>query len=321
MHNIVVLDGFTLNPGDLSWGALERLGKLTVYESTPPELICERAGEAQIVFTNKTVLGEKELEGLAKLSYIGVLATGYNVVDVGAAAKRGIAVSNIPTYGTDSVAQFVFALLLELCHRVQRHSDSVSDGKWQRCEHFCYWDYPLMELAGKTMGIIGFGRIGRQTAKIADAFGMKVLAHDVFEADAPPYKEFRWGSMGEVLAGADVLSLHCPLTKENENLINEESLKTMKKSAYLINTSRGPLINENDLARALANGELAGAGLDVLPCEPPRQKSPLMGLDNCIVTPHIAWATKEARQRLMEIAAENVKSYLAGKPINIVNKI
>jgi glycerate dehydrogenase len=317
---IVVLDGYTLNPGDLSWDGLEKFGDLTIYDHTPFDMTVERAKGAEIVFTNKTPLGEKELSQLEGLKYIGVLATGYNVVDIDAAKKRNIIVTNIPTYGTKSVAQMVFALLLEMTQHVQHHSDAVRNGEWSRCRDFCFWKYPLIELAGKTMGIIGFGRIGQAVADIAQAFGMKVLAYDVYKSDQSHRPDFKWAELDELLTESDVISLHCPLFPETEGIINANSLKKMKKSAFLINTSRGPLVVDEDLANALNNGDIAGAALDVLSVEPPKIDNPLLKAKNCIITPHIAWATKEARSRLMDIAVDNLEQYIKGNPVNVVNK-
>ena len=315
---IVVLDGYAMNPGDLSWSDLEKLGDLTVYDRTPPELIAERAAEAEAVFTNKTVLDETVLSGLPDLKYIGVLATGYNVVDVRYAIKKGIIVTNVPGYSTRSVVQLTFALLLELCSRVQRHSDSVFDGDWVRSKDYSYWNFPLLELAGKTIGIIGFGSIGSKTADVAAAFGMNVIAASRTITDQSHRSNFKWVSMDELLAQADVVSLHSPLVAETLEIINEQSLAKMKRSAFLINTSRGPLINELDLANALNNETIAGAGLDVLSIEPPKADNPLFKAKNCIITPHIAWATIEARTRLMDAAVRNFASFLDGKPENTI---
>jgi len=317
---IVVLDGYALNPGDLSWDGLEKIGDVTVYERTAVESIIERAAGAEIVFTNKTPLSAETIAKLPGLKYIGVLATGYNVVDVKAAAQHGVVVTNIPTYGTYSVAQMVFALLLELCHHIQRHSDSVKAGDWSRSSDFCYWNYPLVELAGKTMGIIGFGRIGRQVANIAATLGMNVLAADSFKGNPPALENFRWAEIPELLQKSDVVSLHCPLFPETQGLINKNTLSMMKESAFLINTSRGPLIVEEDLAEVLNTGKIAGAGLDVLSVEPPKSDNPLLSAKNCLITPHIAWATKEARARLMDTAVKNLKAFVEGYTVNVVKK-
>jgi glycerate dehydrogenase len=316
---IVVLDGYCLNPGDLSWDALRRFGQVEIFDRTPAADVKVRLEGAALTLTNKTPIRAADIQALPDLRYIGVLATGYDVVDVAAARERGIVVANIPTYGTASVAQFVFALLLELCHNVRLHSDSVRAGEWSRSADWCYWQAPLMELAGKTMGIVGFGRIGRQAARIAAAFGMRVLAYDVSHADAPDYEGFRWADLEELLRESDVVSLHSPLTNETRGMINARSLRLMKPSAFLINTSRGPLVDSADLAGALNSERLAGAALDVLPQEPAAPDNPLLTARNCILTPHIAWATREARERLMQIAVENVSAFLAGNPRNVVS--
>ena len=314
---ICVLDGYTLNPGDLSWSELSQIGKTDIYDRTLEEHIVERASKADIVLTNKTPLRRATLEQLPNLKYIGVLATGFDIVDIQAAKERGIVVSNIPTYGTESVAQMVFALLLEHCHHVGRHSDLVMEGQWGRNPDWCFWNYPLVELAGKTMGIVGFGRIGFQTARIASAFGMRILANDANhrEIDLP---DFQWVDLTELMRKSDVVSLHCPLTPETENMINSENLSLMKRSAIIINTSRGKLVNNKDLAEALNAGVIAGAGLDVLAIEPPEDTNPLLQAKNCIITPHIAWATKEARSRLLDLAIDNIKAYVSDKPKNVV---
>jgi len=315
---IVILDGYTENPGDLSWEGLEALGELTVYDRTPPAEIVPRIGDAEIVLTNKTPITEEILAQCPAVRYIGVLATGYNVVDVNAAKARGIPVCNIPTYGTAAVAQFAFAQLLEICHHVAAHSETVKAGDWSRCPDFCYWNYPLIELAGKTMGIIGFGRIGRSVAKIAAAFGMRVLAYDRYQneegAALAEYVE-----LDALLAESDVVSLHCPLFPETEGMINETSIGKMKDGVILLNTSRGGLIVEADLAKALQSGKVYAAACDVVSTEPIRPDNPLLPLENCLITPHIAWAPKESRKRLMDIAVENVRAFLAGTPVNAVN--
>lgn len=319
MANIVVLDGYTLNPGDLDWGRLEQLGNVTVYDRTAVTEIVERAADADIVLTNKTQLSAAILEQLPKLKYIGVLATGYNIVDTEAAKQRGIPVTNIPTYGTQSVAQFVFALLLELCHRVQTHSDAVHAGDWNNCSDFCFTRSPLIELSGKTMGLIGLGRIGGQVARIANAFGMRVIAVGSGRSNPTPVEGVEWVELDQLLAESDVISLHCPLTPATEKLINAERLALMKHSAILINTSRGALINEQDLAIALNDRRIAGAAVDVLSVEPPEPSNPLYAAANCLITPHIAWATKEARARLMGTAVDNVQSFLSGHAVHVVN--
>ncbi|MCU6796206.1 D-2-hydroxyacid dehydrogenase [Paenibacillus sp. WQ 127069] len=319
MANIVVLDGYTLNPGDLDWGRLEQLGNVTVYYRSAVTEIVERAAHADIVLTNKTQLSAAILEQLPKLKYIGVLATGYNIVDTEAAKQRGIPVTNIPTYGTQSVAQFVFALLLELCHRVQTHSDAVHAGDWNNCPDFCFTRSPLIELSGKTMGLIGLGRIGGQVARIANAFGMRVIAVGSGRSNPTPVEGVEWVELDQLLAESDVISLHCPLTPATEKLINAERLALMKHSAILINTSRGALINEQDLAIALNDRRIAGAAVDVLSVEPPVPSNPLYAAANCLITPHIAWATKEARARLMGTAVDNVQSFLSGHTVHVVN--
>jgi len=315
---ITVLDGYCLNPGDLSWDALRRIGELQVFDRTPAEQVVERTRGATAAFTNKTPLSAQTLEQLPDLRYIGVLATGYNVVDVEAAHRHHIVVANIPTYGTASVAQFVFALVLELCHNVKVHAEAVRGGEWARNPDWCFWKSPLVELAGKTMGIAGFGRIGRQTGRIADALGMTVIANDTYHGEPPDYPGFRWASVEEVLRESDVVSLHAPLFPDTRGMINARSLAMMKPTAFLINTSRGPLVVDQDLADALDAGRLAGAGLDVLSVEPPAAGNPLLSARNCLVTPHIAWATREARARLMELAVENFTSFLAGNPKNVI---
>lgn len=316
---IVVLDGYTLNPGDLSWEDLKEAGNLTVYDRTPDEKILERSQGADILIINKTPLGEDILALLPDLKYIGVLATGYNVVDIEAAKKRKVIVTNIPGYSTKSVAQMAFALLLELCHHVQDHSNTVRSGVWSESKDFCFWNYPLIELDGKTMGIIGFGRIGQQVADIAAAFGMNIVAFSRHRNDQSHRDNFKWCDLDELLENSDVVSLHCPLFPETKGIINKESLGRMKSTAFLINTSRGPLVVDEDLADALNSGVIAGAGLDVLSVEPPDRNNPLLTAKNCIITPHIAWAAKEARIRLMNIAVENLKAFLSGNPVNVVN--
>jgi len=317
---IVVLDGNTLNPGDLSWDQLFNLGEVVLYDRTPNDKIIERCDGAEVVFTNKTPLRQDIIDCLFSLKYIGVLATGYNIVDTIAAKKRGIIVTNIPSYSTLSVAQMTFALLLELCIHVQRHSDSVMEGKWSESADFCYWNFPLIELAGKTMGIIGLGNIGNKVADIATAFGMNIIGTSNHQTDQSHRKNYQWAEITEVLERADVVSIHCPLTTDNVGLINASSLKTMKKSAFLLNTSRGPIIVDEDLAYALNNGIIAGAGIDVLSIEPPLKENPLFNAKNCIITPHIAWATKEARTRLMNIAINNLSEYINGNKVNVVNQ-
>lgn len=315
---IVILDGYTENPGDLSWEAFEALGEVTVYDRTPKEMIVERIGDAQAVITNKTPMTRQTLDNCPSIRYIGVLATGYNVVDTGAAKEKGIPVTNIPTYGTTAVAQMVFALLLEVCHHVGAHSQAVKDGAWSRNPDWCFWNYPLIELAGKTMGIIGFGRIGQAAGKIAKAFGMEVLAYDQYPNDAGR-QIGEYVSLDELYARSDVISLHCPLFPETTGMINKESIAKMKKGVIIINTSRGPLIVEEDLAEALHQGKVYAAACDVVSTEPIRPENPLLGCYNSILTPHIAWAPKESRSRLMDIAAQNLKAFIDGAPVNVVN--
>jgi glycerate dehydrogenase len=292
---------------------MKTLGSLTVYEKTLPEDTLSRIGDAEAVFTNKTLLTKDIIEKAPNLAFIGVLATGYNVVDLQAAKERNIPICNVPAYSTPSVAQFVFALLLELCHHVAHHNNAVQEGRWTNSPHFCFWDTPLIELAGKTMGIVGFGRIGQATANIAQAFGMKVLAY------SPSRKGPDDLTLDEVLGNSDVVSLHCPLNDKTRHIICRESIAKMKDGAILINTARGPLINEGDLRVALISGKLYAAAMDVAAEEPIRADSPLLGLDNCMITPHIAWAPREARQRLMDISVANLRAFLDGKPQNVVN--
>jgi glycerate dehydrogenase len=317
---IVVLDGYTLNPGDISWDGLKELGDVTIHERTPADKVVERDIGAEIIFTNKTPVDEEAINQLSSLRFIGVLATGYNIVNTEAAKQKGIIVSNVPGYGTTSVVQMTFALLLELCLHVQRHSDAVMGGKWSRSADWCFWDSPLVELSGKTMGIIGFGRIGQQVGDVAAAFGMNILGNSRNRTDQSGRKNFKWSEIPELLTQSDVVSIHCPLYAETKGLINTESLKTMKNSAFLLNTSRGPIIVDDDLAEALNNDVIAGAGIDVLSVEPPPANNPLFKAKNCIITPHIAWATKEARQRLMDASVNNLSAFINSRPVNVVNK-
>ncbi len=316
---IIVLDGYPLNPGDLDWSPLAALGELTVYDRTPPAQVVERIGDAEVVFTNKVALNSTTLAQLPALRFIGVHATGYNIVDTAAARERGIAVANVPGYSTESVVQLTFALLLELTHHVQRHSDHAREGGWSRSPDFCYQLYPLVELAGKTMGIVGFGGIGQRIAKVAMAFGMKIVAHSRTPKTLPGFPELEWLQPEALFAKADVVSLHCPLTPDTTGMVNRSLLQHMKPSAFLLNTSRGPLVVEQDLADALNEGRIAGAGIDVLSTEPPAANNPLLTARNCLVTPHIAWATFAARQRMMDIANNNLRAWLNGQPVNIVN--
>jgi glycerate dehydrogenase len=316
---IVVLDGFTLNPGDLTWRRLEQIGEVKIYDRTPQEEVVNRIGDAEIVYTNKTMLSRETLELVKNVKYVGVLATGYNVVDVEAAREKNIVVTNIPTYGTSAVSQFTFALLLEMCHHVWVHNEKVKKGAWTNCPDFCFWNFPLIELAGKTIGIIGFGRIGQAVANIAISFGMKVLAYDTYKNEALESANLKYADLDEIYRYADVISLHVPLFESTKSMINKESISKMKKSAMIINTSRGPLINEQDLAEALNNGAIAGAAVDVVSTEPAKMDNPLLSAKNCIVTPHIAWAPIEARERLLNIAIDNLEAFLAGNKINKVN--
>ena len=317
---IVVLDGYTLNPGDLSWEGLEKFGGLTVYDRTPQDKIVERIGDAEIVLTNKTPLTREIFEQVPQVEYVGVLATGYNVVNIEAAGDNDVVVTNIPTYGTSAVAQFVFALLLELCHHVGEHSKAVKEGAWAESPDFCFWNYPLVELAGKTLGVIGYGRIGQATSKIAQGFGMKVLAYDKSPDRELKGDNMKYVELDELLEKSDVISLHCPLFPDTKGIINRESINKMKDGVMIVNTARGPLIVEEDLAEALNSGKVAGAALDVLATEPPEMDNPLLDAPNTIITPHIAWAPQESRQRLMNIAVNNLEEYLAGNSVNVVNK-
>lgn len=316
---IVVLDGYTLNPGDLSWEPLQELGKCFIYERSSAEEIVPRSAGAQVVLTNKIPLRREHFQQLPELKYIGVTATGYNIVDIEAAREHHITVTNVPTYGTRSVAQMTFALLLELTQHVGHHAQTVRDGRWSKSPDFCYWDYPLIELDGLTMGIVGFGRIGRAVAELAIAFGMKVQAHSrSVPSDHPT--AVRFVDLEELFRTSDVISLHCPLTPDTKHLVNAQRLSWMKKSAFLLNTSRGPLIDEAALAQALNEDRIAGAGLDVLEIEPPRADNPLYQAKNCFITPHISWATRSARSRLMDASIENVRAFLKGKPQNVVSQ-
>lgn len=316
---IVVLDGYTLNPGDISWEGMEAFGEVTVYDRTKAEDVVERIGDAEVVYTNKTPITKETMDACPGMKFIGVLATGYNIVDVAAAKEKGIPVSNIPTYGTAAVSQFAIALLLELCHHIGEHSDAVKAGEWTNNPDWCFWKYPLVELAGKNMGIIGFGRIGQDTGKIAQALGMKVLAYDAFKRPELESDTCKYVDLDTLLAQSDVISLHCPLFPDTEGIINKDTIAKMKDGVMIINDSRGPLIVEQDLRDALDSGKVAGAALDVVSTEPIQMDNPLLGAKNVILTPHIAWAPKESRQRLMDIAVDNLKCYVDGKPQNVVN--
>lgn len=318
---IVILDGYTENPGDLSWDALAALGELTVYDRssrTDQQEAIDRIGDAEIVITNKTPITRAVLDACPSVRFIGVLATGYNVVDTACARERGIPVSNVPAYGTAAVGQFTIALLLEICHHVAHHSKTVFAGKWEHCPDFCYWDYPLIQLDGKTMGIIGFGRIGQATGRIARALGMRVLA-----TGSRPCPEgeaiAEYTDLDTLLANSDVIALHCPLFPETAGIINRETIAKMKDGVILLNSARGGLVVEQDLADALNSGKVAAAGLDVVSTEPIQGDNPLLKAKNCIITPHIAWGSKESRQRIMDCTVKNVQAFLAGKPVNTVN--
>ncbi len=316
---IVILDGYTENPGDLSWEGFENLGELTVYDRTPVEKTIERIGDADIVLVNKAPISRETLEACKNIKYIGVLATGYNIVDIEATKERGIPVSNIPTYGTDAVGQFVIALLLEICHHIGHHSQAVREGRWEHNDDWCFWDYPLIELSGKTMGIIGLGRIGKTTGKIAKALGMKVIAYDEYQNDEGR-QIVEYVDLDNLFKLSDVICLHCPLFPSTQGIINKDTIAKMKDGVIIINNSRGQLIVEQDLADALNSGKVYAAGVDVVSTEPIKSDNPLLSAKNCIITPHISWAPKESRQRLMDIAVENLKAFLKGNPINIVNK-
>lgn len=318
---IVVLDGYTENPGDLSWEGLEKLGELTVYDRTPIDEaeIIKRIGDAEAIYTNKTPISAAAMDACENLKFIGVLATGYNVVDVNRAKEKGIIVSNIPTYGTDAVGQFAIAMLLEICHHVAHHSDAVHEGRWESCPDWCFWDYPLIELAGKTIGIIGFGRIGQVTGRIAKAMGMNVIAYDSFPTDSGKAIG-EYVDLDTVLKTSDVIALHCPLFPETQGIINKDTIAKMKDGVIILNNSRGPLVVEQDLADALNCGKVYAAGLDVVSTEPIKGDNPLLKAKNCIITPHISWAPKESRQRLMNIAVANLQAYIDGEPQNVVNK-
>lgn len=318
---IVILDGYTENPGDLSWEELEKLGDLTVYDRTSLTDEAEAIaciGDAEIVFTNKTPIRKNVIDACPGMKFISLLATGYDVVDVAYAREKGISVTNVPVYGTCSVSQFAIALLLEICHHIGHHSETVHAGKWENCVDWCYWDYPLIELDGKTMGLIGCGKIGQHTAKIAGALGMRVLAYDPYPTDAgrqvAEYVDF-----DTLLAESDVIAVHMPLLPTSRGLINRDTIAKMKDGVIIINNSRGPIVVEQDLADALNSGKVAAAGLDVVSTEPIKGDNPLLKAKNCIITPHISWAPKESRQRIMDCAVANAKAYIAGAPINVVN--
>lgn len=318
---IVVLDGYTLNPGDLSWRGLEALGDCKIFDRTSltdTNEIISRIGSAQIVLTNKTPL-TREILDACDVKYIGVLATGYNVVDTGAAAERGIIVTNVPTYSTEAVAQFAMALLLEICCRVGQHDAAVHAGRWSNSPDFCFWDYPLIELSGKTLGIIGYGRIGRTTGKLAQAFGMKVIAYSPSRTIGTVQDDCTFVTLDNLFASSDVIALHCPLFPSTRGIICAENLAKMKDGVIIINNGRGGLIVEEDLRAALDSGKVSAAGLDVVSSEPIKEDNPLLGARNCFITPHISWASKESRSRLMRIAVDNIKAWMSGSPVNVVN--
>lgn len=315
---IVVLDGYTLNPGDLSWSVLKEFGEVTIYDRTAPSEVLERSAHADVILTNKVVLDAEKIRSLSCLKYIGVLATGYNIVDMKAAREQGIVVTNIPAYSTDSVAQMVFAHILNIMQRVDEYACEIRRGKWSLQPDFCYWNAPLHELAGKSLGIIGFGHTGKATARIAVAFGMDVYVYTRKSAMQLPQDVHKCPSLDEVFRKCDIVSLHCPLSENTKEIVNARRLRLMKPTAILINTGRGGLINEQDLADALNDGIISAAGLDVMVAEPPCMDTPLLKAKNCYITPHIAWATYEARVRLMNIAVDNIKAFIAGNPINVV---
>lgn len=316
---IIVLDGYTLNPGDLTWDGIEKLGETTVYDRTPESEVSSRIADAEIVLVNKVPVTKENMDAAPNLKYIGVLATGYNVIDVKAARKKGIAVTNIPTYGTASVAQFAIAMLLEICHHVARHSEAVYQGRWEANPDWCFWDYPLIELAGKNMGIIGFGRIGQNTAKIAQALGMNILANDEYQNPELESETCKYVTLDELYKNSDVIVLHCPLFPSTEGIINKDSIAKMKDGVIILNNSRGPLIVEEDLRDALNSGKVYAAGIDVVSTEPIKGDNPLLQAKNCFITPHISWAPKESRQRLMDIAIDNIEAFINGSPVNVVN--
>lgn len=316
---IVVLDGYTENPGDLSWKGFEKFGEVTVYDRTAEEELIGRIGNAECVIINKVPIGRAVMEACPNIKYIGVLATGYNVVDINATEERGIIVSNIPTYGTAAVGQYAMALLLEICHHIGHHDAAVKEGRWSSSPDWCFWDYPLIELAGKTMGIIGYGRIWQTTGRLAQAFGMNVMAYDAYRKPELENETCRYVELEELFAESDVIALHCPLFPETEGIINKNNIEKMKDGVIIINNSRGPLVIEQDLADALESGKVYAAGLDVVSTEPIAETNPLLKAKNCLITPHISWAPKESRQRLLDIATANLQAFAEGKPQNVVN--
>jgi|Deesub1362A_J573_1020465.scaffolds.fasta_scaffold00249_12 glycerate dehydrogenase len=318
---IVVLDGYTLNPGDLTWGPLEEIGDLDLYDRTDPRHVVARAKEADVIVTNKVPLTAKMVEALPHLRYVTVTATGYDMIDLEATGRRGIPVSNVPEYGTDSVAQFTMALLLELCHRVALHDKAVKDGEWASCPDWCFWKTPQILLKGRTMGIVGFGRIGRRVGELAHAFGMEVMAYDVHRGSEPSYRPFSWvSSLKDLFSKADVITLHCPQTPENVRFVDGELIGCMKREAFFINAARGGLVDEEALAQALNEGRIAGAAVDVVSEEPIKADNPLLGARNCLITPHMAWGSRSARKNLMDTTAANIRAFLSGRPINVVNE-
>lgn len=320
---IVVLDGYTENPGDLSWMGLEKLGEVVVYDRTPVddvEEIIKRIGDAEVVITNKTPISRVVFDGCPSIRFVALLATGYNVVDTAYAASLNIPVSNVPSYGTDSVSQFAIALLLELCHHIGHHSDAVHSGRWESNIDWCFWDYPLIELAGKTLGIIGFGRIGHRTGEIAKALNMNVIVNDSFVNPKFQEEGFKYVDRDTIFKESDVIALHCPLFTDTTGLINKDNISKMKDGVLIVNNSRGPLIVEQDLADALNSGKVGGAALDVVSTEPIKHDNPLLTAKNCIITPHMSWGAKEARARIMDITVDNVKAFISGNPQNVVNR-
>lgn len=320
MEKIVILDGYTCNPGDLSWSEMEHYGSLAVYDRTSPEEVVSRIGDAAFVFTNKVVLSPTVIAQCPSLRFVGVLATGYNVVDLDACTERGIVVCNIPSYSTDAVAQLTFGLLLEICHHVADHSDAVFHGQWSSSPDFCFWNYPLISLSGKTMGIIGYGAIGQAVARIAQALGMKVLYHRRHYEPSMDNDSCRYAALNELLSASGIISLHCPLTEKTHGIICHETINKMKDGVILLNTARGPLVREQDLVDALESGKIYAAGVDVAAVEPIPADSPLLQAKNLFITPHIAWAPRETRARLISIAADNLRAFVEGKPVNQVNR-
>lgn len=316
---IVVLDGYTLNPGDISWAGFEQLGEFICYDRTADKEIVQRIGDADAIITNKTPISRATLDACPSVKYIGVLATGYNVIDTAAAREKGVAVTNVPTYGTTAVAQYVFALLLEICHHVGHHSQTVREGRWAKSIDFCYWDYPLVELAGKTLGIIGFGRIGHNVAQIAVAFGMDVIAYELHPNKSLETDKIKYASLDEVLTKSDIISLHAPLFDSTKGMINASAIAKMKDGVWIVNTSRGPLVVEEDMVKALESGKVGWYAADVVSVEPILPSNPLQTAKNAIITPHIAWAPKAARERLMKVAVDNLAAFQNGAPINVVN--